>query len=120
MNIQALKETAEKATPGKWRKGKGDDFEHIVVAILEGHEVTIASEPVNIRVYESCTLVDGAGEEANIDHIATFSPQTVLAMIRVIEAFDVYDFIPEEEFSGANHMFKYAEIVEARKALEEL
>ncbi len=94
MNIQALKEVAERATPGPW-----------------------TSEYCYVYGGDDRTIYDEGGHTPDDAlHIATFNPQTVLAMIRVIEA--VPDAIEELQESG----FTLAQdkLERALKALEDL
>jgi hypothetical protein len=82
-DLKKLREVAERATPGPWEIEEAVCGEH-------GTSTTAIYHRHNYHVYEvietGCSCGDEAISPADADFIATFNPQTILALLDAYEA----------------------------------
>ncbi len=79
-----------KHTKGPWKMKVHDwDDYTVIFALVDGHEVEIAYEPHTTRHFESCSIVDPKGTEANMKLLAA-APDLLEALKKAVNDISYY------------------------------
>ena len=94
MTIDEAIRIAERATPGPWKYESGGGHAHNQIVGSESVQINgwperrngISNASYSDRICENLGDICLPGPNANVTHITTFDPPTVLALLRFVRA----------------------------------